>query len=131
MGGIHGKTRTEEETTSIARESQASNVIDGGVGSTVQMTQITGSDGANVTVTDHDAVKKAFDLADNTMGLGVNFLSDALDSVNSASERNYDFAENVAIPLNAQMTEDFTRYAIIGAVVISLGYFSTKIKWSK
>jgi len=129
MGGIHGKTKTDSQETRIARESQASNVIDGGVGSTVMMQQITGSD--HVTVTDHDAVEKAFELAQNTVGLNAGFLNTALDSVNSASERNYDFAENVAIPLNAQMTEDFTRYAIIGAVVISLGYFSTKIKWTK
>jgi len=129
MGGIHGKSKSEESSQVDSRQSNASNVIDGGIGSTISMTQITGSD--HVTMTDHEAVNRAFDLGELILDNSTSFINDSLDFVQSNSDRNYDFAENVAIPLNAQMTEDFTRYAIIGAVVISLGYFATKIKWTK
>lgn len=123
MGGIHGKTKTNEQVSQIERTSNASNVIDGGIGSTISMNQITGSDIQNLNLVDHESVDKAFSFAESVLGEGASFLENSMEMVQESSQRNYDFAETVAIPLNAQATSEFQKYIIGAVTIISIAYF--------
>lgn len=128
MGGIHGKSKSERSSITETVDGKASTVIDGGLGGDIQNIQITGVKDSSIKLSDHGAIEKAYKLAEKSLNISADFTEDALESVNTSSQRNYDFAEKVAIPLSGQITEKFTQYTIAaGALVaVAMVYFTSK-----
>jgi len=112
------KSSTQHTTNTI--DNDLSTVVDGaGINSTTIVQNLVGSPGA--TITDYGAVEKAIELSKHSLTESWDFVEDSLEFVGMQSERNYDFADNVAIPLTAQQTDEFSQNVIVASVVLGLG----------
>lgn len=133
MGG--SKSSSESATTTESNRINTSFAIDAastfGDAGDVTAVDVSNSDNVRINMTDHGTVSKAIELAEEVVGTGadlvlnlgkenIDFLDNALDFVTAQAERNYDFATDVAIPLNKQTTEEFSKTVIYAAAAVAI-----------